>query len=168
MFRKVIGFAVLSLVAVVFLFSSVAMGVSRTQSENLARHCDEVRERLKSVQKNDAKTRVFLGSKYETILNKYIVPLNVRLVENSLSTDGLIDLQNSFAAARAVFSNDYINYQQSLESLVGIDCKVEPDKFYNELSIVKKRRMTMEQDVLKIRNMLTQYVKLITELKGRI
>lgn len=168
MFRRTAGFVVLCLVAMGFLFPGVAMGVSRAQSENLAKHCDEMREKLKTVQKNDAKTRVFLGSKYETILNKYIVPLNLRLVENNLSTNGLIDLQNNFAAAKVVFNNDYINYQQSLENLVGIDCKTEPDKFYNELSIVRKRRMTMEQDALKIRNMLTQYVKLVTELKGKI
>ena len=168
MFRKAVGFIVLCLVAMSFLLSGVARGVSRAQSENLVKHCDEAREKLRTVQKNDAKTRVFLGGKYEIILNKYIVPLNLRLVENNLSTNGLIDLQNSFAEAKGVFINDYINYQQSLENLVGIDCKTEPDKFYNELSIVRKRRMTMEQDVLKIRNMLTQYVKLVTELKGKI
>ena len=148
--------------------SAGVFAVSETQSNLLKEHCDEVSERLKDVQKNDAKTRVFLGSRYETILNKYMVPLNVRLVENNLSAGGLIDLQNSFAETKSVFNSDYINYQQSLENLVAIDCKSEPDRFYNELSITRKRRMIMEQDVLKMRGFLTRYVQLITELKGRL
>lgn len=166
--RNAISLFVIAMVLMASVLSGVAKGISEAQSQNLKEHCDEVREKLKIVQKNDAKTRVFLGSKYETILNKYIVPLNVRLVENNLSSNGLINLQNSFAETRAVFNADYINYQQSLENLVTIDCRTEPDRFYNELSIVRKKRLTMEQDVLKMRNLLTQYVKSITELKGKM
>lgn len=131
-------------------------------------HCATIKDRLKTVQKNDAKTRVFLGGKYEAILNRYIIPLNLRLVENNMSTSGLIDLQNNYVETKATFSNDYISYQQGLEGLVAIDCKAEPKRFYEELAIVKKKRMIMEQDVLKMRNLLTQYIKLVTELKGKI
>ncbi len=168
MVKKVVSLIFCGLVVVVCLFSNATFAISRSRSQNIAKHCDEAREKLRVIQKNDAKTRVFLGGIYETVLNKYIVPLNVRLVENNLSTNGLIDLQNSFAESKSVFSSDYITYQKSLESLVAIDCKSEPDKFYNELSIARKKRMTMEQDVLKMRNLLSQYVKLVTELKGRI
>lgn len=141
---------------------------SQSQEATIVDHCATIKDRLKTIQKNDAKTRVFLGGKYEVILNKYIVPLNLRLVENNMSTNGLIDLQNDFAETKAVFGNDYISYQQSLENLVAIDCKAEPKKFHDELLIVRKKRTIMEQDALKMRNLLTQYVKRVTELKGKI
>lgn len=166
--KKIVAGFVLFGIVLIELSSSGVMAVSQAENEVLVSHCDEVREKLKVVQKNDAKTRVFLGGKYEAILNKYMVPLNVRLVENNLSTSEMIEVQNEFADTKVVFNNDYVVYQQSLENLVGIDCKAEPDKFYNELSIVRKKRMVMEQDALKMRNLITRYVKIVTELKGKI
>ena len=166
--KKIVAGLVLCGAVLIGLFSSGVMAVSQAQNDALASQCDEVREKLRVLQKSDAKTRVFLGGKYESILNKYMVPLNVRLVENNLSTGELSSLQNEFADAKSVFNNDYVVYQQSLENLVAIDCKTEPDRFYNELSITRKKRMIMEQDVLKMRSLLTKYVQLVTELKGKI
>ena len=130
--------------------------------------CETIRSSLKMLQKTDARARVYLGSYYETILTKFITPLNVRLVENNLSNADFVENQNSFVETRRVFSNDFISYQKGLEELVGMNCKDEPDLFYNKLVVVRQKRKIMEQDVLKMREIIAQHVKLVNALKGKL
>lgn len=158
-------------VTTIFVLSLVAIPVSAISDEQKSAvidHCSSIKDNLKKVQKNDARTRVHLGGRYETILSKFVIPLNVRLVENNLSNPKLVENQNNLTDAKSVFSDDYINYQQSLEELVGIDCKNEPEKFYDKLVRVRKKRQIMEQDVLKIRTLISEHVQMVTEIKGKI
>lgn len=142
--------------------------ITSEQQQAIATNCQQIKANLRTLQKTDAKARVYLGSYYETILTKFITPLNVRLVENNLSTAAFVENQNKFAEARIIFANDYIKYQQYLEELVAIDCKSEPDKFYEKLESVRRRRQTMEQDVLKLRTLISDHLKLVNDLKGKL
>ena len=147
---------------------SLASAIAKNQEVYISDHCKEIKNDLKNVQKNDARIRVFLGGKYETIMTHFIVPLNMRLVENSLSNADLVENQNELAEAKALFSNDYISYQQSLENLVAMDCKSEPTAFYEQLTKVRKKRKIIEQDVLKMRSLLSTHINLVTELRGKL
>lgn len=142
--------------------------ITEGQSAAIVDHCDTIREDLKKVQKEDARVRVYLGGYYETILTKFVTPLNVRLVENNLSSADLVENQNDFAAAKALFVNDFVTYQQGLEELVGMDCKKEPEKFYDNLRVVRQKRKVMTQDVLKIRSLISAHIRLVEGLKGRL
>ena len=146
----------------------VVQAIGPDQSAAIAEHCDMIKDDLKKVQKEDARARVYLGGYYETILTKFVTPLNVRLVENNLSSAGLVENQNNFAGAKTLFSNDYITYQQGLEELVGMDCKQEPEKFYDKLTTVRQKRKIMVQDVLKMRNLISEHVRLVEGLKGKV
>lgn len=142
--------------------------ISPNQSAAIVEHCDTIKDELKKVQKEDARVRVYLGGYYETILTKFITPLNVRLVENNLSSAGLVENQNNFAGTKTLFANDFIAYQQGLEELVGLDCKQEPEKFYDKLTTVRQKRKIMVQDVLKMRNLISEHVRLVEGLKGKV
>ena len=142
--------------------------ITEGQSAAIVDNCDTIREDLKKVQKEDARVRVYLGGYYETILTKFVTPLNVRLVENNLSSADLVENQNDFAAAKALFVNDFVTYQQGLEELVGMDCKKEPEKFYDNLRVVRQKRKVMTQDVLKIRSLISAHIRLVEGLKGRL
>lgn len=142
--------------------------ITEEQSGAIVRRCDTIKDDLKKVQKEDARVRVYLGGHYETILSKFITPLNVRLVENNLSSAGLVENQNDFAASKTIFANDFVNYQQGLEELVGIDCKEKPEEFYDKLVTVRQKRKTMVQDVLKMRSLISEHVKLVEGLKSRL
>ena len=144
------------------------MAISENQKTAIVEHCDSIKEDLKKVQKDDARVRVYLGGYYETILTKFITPLNVRLVENNLSTAGLVENQNDFAVAKSLFANDFVSYQQRLEELVGMDCKKEPENFYDKLKNVREKRKTMTQDVLKIRTLISQHFRMAEKLKGKV
>ena len=150
------------------LCSLPCLAVAKNQELAISDHCEEIREALKKVQKNDARVRVFLGGRYETILNKFMVPLNMRLVENNLSNADLVENQNDFADAKTVFSSDYISYQQGLEELVGMDCKKEPGKFYEQLSTVRQKRKTIRQSALRLRSLISTHLKLVDQLKGKL
>ena len=142
--------------------------ISDSQKSAIEKNCETIRDDLKKVQKEDARARVYLGGYYETILTKFVTPLNVRLVENNLSSAGLVENQNNFAGAKTLFSNDYITYQQGLEELVGMDCKQEPEKFYDKLTKVRQKRKIMVQDVLKMRNLISEHMRLVEGLKGKV
>ena len=141
--------------------------ITKEQESAISTNCDEIREQLRAVQKNDARARVYLGGRYETILSKFIVPLNVRLVENNLSNADLVENQNDFAETKAIFNNDYINYQQGLEELVLMDCKSEPAAFYEKLEKVRQKRKIVEQDVLKMRTLVSQHTQMVMELRSK-
>ncbi len=157
------------IMVLVFGFVSIPVSaISDTQKESIIEKCDSIKTNLKTVQRNDSRTRVFLGAYYETILTRYITPLNIKLVEKNLSNAGFVENQNGFASSKTIFANDFTKYQQMLEGLVAVDCKTEPEKFYNELVDVRKRRKIMEQDVLKMRQLISEQTKLVEGLRGKI
>ena len=164
---KKISLIVCAMVMSLCLVGAVG-ATTKKQDAAIVDHCDTIRESLKKVQKDDARIRVFLGGRYEMILTKFIVPLNMRLVENSLSNADLVENQNEFAEAKTVFMNDYIGYQQELESLVGMDCKSEPGKFYEQLTKVRQKRKTIRQDTMRIRSLISTHIKLVSQLKGKV
>ena len=110
--------------------SSFTSAISKEQESAIKDHCGPIKEKLHEIQKEDSKIRVHLGGHYETILTRFITPLNIRLVENNLSTASLVENQNNFAETKSVFSNDFISYQKSLEELIGISNHV---KYVNEI-----------------------------------
>lgn len=164
------GISLYYIILLMFLqvFAPSAMAITEMQSATIVEHCDTIKENLKKIQKADARTRVYLGGYYETILTKFITPLNVRLVENNLSSAEFVENQNKFAKSKVVFASDFVTYQQNLEELVGMNCKTEPERFYDKLSIVRQKRKTMTQDVSKMRNLISDYIRLVEEIKGRV
>lgn len=151
-----------------FCLITPASAISESQGKAIQDHCDSIKEVLKNIQKDDSRTRVYLGAYYETVLSKYIIPLNVRLVENNLSSAKLIENQNSLADARTKFIDDFIIYQQALEEIILQDCHKESQVFYDKLEIVRQKRQTVATDTTKIRELLSSHVKLITKLKQEL
>ena len=144
------------------------IAISDEQKKAVSENCDEIKNDLKDAQKNDAKARVFLGGHYEKFLTDFITPLNVRLVENNLSNADLIENQNKIADTKMLFADDYVGYQKNLEELVLMDCKKEPEDFYYKLDKTRQKRKIVEQDVLKMRTLLSEHVRLANQLKGKL
>ena len=139
--------------------------ISKTQETAISDHCDAMREDLKNVQRADARARVYIGGRYETILTKFVVPMNLWLVEKNMSRADLIESQNAISEAKTSFVNDYVDYQQGLEQLVALDCKNEPEKFYDKLVRVRQKRKKVEQDMQKMAKNLDEYKGRVVKLK---
>lgn len=147
------------------MFCPVAGALSKVQEDAISDHCDAMKEDLKNVQRSDARARVYIGGRYETILTKYVTPLNVWLVEKSLSKADLIESQNQISETKIKFANDYVDYQQGLEQLVAIDCKTQASSFYDKLVRVRQKRKKVEQDVQKMSTLLGEYKNRVAGLK---
>ena len=140
--------------------------ITNEQRSVIMDHCDTIKDNLKSLQRTDSRARVYLGRYYETILTNFITPLNLRLVENNISNTKLLENQTNFVAKRTDFTNDYIIYQQALEELVNVDCKAEPEKFYEKLLVAREKRKIVNKDVSKLRAFTSEQQKLVEGLKN--
>lgn len=142
--------------------------LSDTASGVIIDRCTTIKDDLVSLQKADSRARVYLGGYFETIISEYVIPLNVRLVENNLSTADFIENQNQLTTAKTTFTTDFVDYQRELETLVGIDCKATPSDFYDQLVKVRTKRAEVASDVAKVRSLISDHTKAITALKEDI
>ena len=131
-------------------------------------HCDSIKDNLKNVQKKDRQARVYLGRLYETIQNKLETPLTLRLVENYIPHNSLIENRDSFAERRIRFNEDYVFYQQALDELIATDCKSEPEKFYSVLTKVRDKRKIVNSDVTALRGLVTEQIKIVLGIKDKL
>ena len=156
---------------ILMLFCQPLIGVSaisEAQKTAISDNCEAIKESLKNTQRVDVRTRVYLGGRFETVLTKFITPLNMKLVEKNMSNSSLIKNQGEFANMKMDFTEDFIKYQQALEELVGMDCKNEPEEFYEKLVLVRRRRKTTGQDITKLKSLIMDNVRLVTELRGEL
>lgn len=145
-----------------------ASAITDEQKNSIVDNCVRISDNLKNIQKSDAKARIFLGSHYETVLSKYVMPLNIKMVEKNKSDTGLIGNQNEIAEARVSFSNHFVDYQKGLEELVAMNCKVEPEKYYEKLVSVRDKRKTVASDVQKIDKLMKKNLDLVKKLKENL
>ncbi|MBR2839831.1 hypothetical protein IKE82_00655 [Candidatus Saccharibacteria bacterium] len=164
MLKKYVA-AICSVLVLLCLVAVPVGAISEAQQTVISDHCGAIKEDLKNVQRADARARVYIGGRYETILSDFVKPLNLGLVEKNLSRTELIESQNAILGEKLEFANDYIDYQQGLEQLVAMDCKAEPEKFYDKLVRVRQKRKKVEQDMQKMAKILEEYKAQVVKLK---
>lgn len=140
--------------------------LSEERRGSISQNCGTIRQSLKRLQYSDSRARTYFGAIYETVASKYITPLNVRLVKNDLSSSSLISLQSKIASARSDFSADFIDYSKSLEELISLDCRLEPDDFYAHLRTTREKRAKVAEDMTVLNDLLVSSVKTAEKLKG--
>lgn len=147
------------------LFSTPLFALSEAQQASISERCTSIKHSLKNLQKIDSKNRIYLGSKYEIILSRFMTPLNLRLVKNNMSTTVLSDFQTDFATHRAEFNADFITYSKSLEELIAINCEAHPQKFYEQLEKTRELRAKVQTDIILLSDLLSDYKEHVILLK---
>lgn len=165
---KKTGIWVCLVIGLTVLLALPVGAISEGQKAAISDHCGAIKEDLKSVQRADARARVYIGGRYETILTDFVKPLNLWLVDKNMSRTELIESQNAIAEGKTGFSDDYVDYQQGLEQLVAMDCKNEPEKFYDKLVRVRQKRKKVEQDMQKMTRILDEYKAQVVKLKEAV
>lgn len=132
---------------------------------NISTGCASIQVSLRNLQKNDSKTRVLLGTSYQTLLTNYLSPLNIRLIKNNLPDINLSRIQTEMFTSRNDFTNLFITYSQHLETLISLDCKNQPNEFYYELENVRFLREKLEDSVTKTNNIISLHLQLVDQLK---
>ena len=55
----------------------------------VSQSCSSIKLQLQTVQKNDARMRIHLGQQYETLSNRLMLNLNLRLVKNNIAKSAI-------------------------------------------------------------------------------
>ena len=78
--------------------------------------------------------------------------LNLRLVKNGMANALLAEQQTTFMSERDRFKNDFIGYSQEFETLLNMNCKNEPQKFYKQLEIVREKRADINSSMKRMKD----------------
>lgn len=129
----------------------------------LTQNCDRIKNHLKNLQKNDSRTREYLGKKYEKALSYFIIPLNLSFVKNSVPSADFVELQGEISAKREEFNKSFIEYSQELEGLVGGDC-TDGDSFLKKIEETKLKRKKLAEIVHDLQKMLKDHLSLVQKM----
>lgn len=122
--------------------------LSEQQTSAISQNCPTIKQSLTQLQKVDSKTRTYLGTTYETLVNKFITPLNLRLVKNNRPT--LSSVQSKFTSEQTRFKDEYTTYMRELEELIAVDCQNNPQDFYKKLETVRKKRAELRETTVRL------------------
>ena len=160
--------------AIIFVFSSMQVSavehreLSDSEIGAISQNCASIKIHLQRVQKDDAKNRVNLGSQYETIATNLMLNLNLRLVKNGIANPYLTEQQSTFASERTRFKDDFIGYSQEFETLLNMNCKDEPQKFYKQLEIVREKRADINSSMKRMKDIVSLHYQTIVELEEEL
>jgi len=143
-----------------------ASAISEEQKGAIVQNCASIKQSLRTLQRTDARSRSYLGSAYETILSKFIAPLNLRLINTNQPNANLTTIHSSIIDTRKNFITEYTTYSQALEDLAASDCYNHPEEFYDKLQDTKKKRANVSTTTTNRRNLLSEYLTGVRKLKS--
>lgn len=155
--KKMLWLGALILIIGVSLGGSV-FAISKNREKMIEQNCSNMRHSLKDLQKSDVRNRIYLGTNYETLMKKFILPLNLRLVEESRPESELVEAQAKLQDLRVKFMSQFTNYSQHLEELLGVNCQNEPLNFDRKLNETRKERLVLKETVAQIEKILEDYL----------
>ncbi len=161
--RSISTVSVLSIL--VLVFSIVGAPVLRAQSapltdEQRARvqaECAQIKGSLSQLHASDALLRVNRGQVYESLSSRLMVPFNARLSSAGLDNKAMTTHTTQYASALNSFRTHYIAYEQKLSEALRIDCRKEPDTFYQAVIDARELRNTVHADIEKLHAIITDY-----------
>lgn len=155
-------------VAVTVAMAAPVGALTATQEGAISQNCSTIRKSLKTLQRADSKTRVYLGTTYETLLNNFIMPLNLRLTRDNRPNLTLTNLQTDYVEERTDFAQNFIKYSQNLEELINVDCVNDPTGFYKKLETTRKLRSEVEKSVTKMKKLIGMQFATVKTLKENL
>lgn len=146
-------------------FSTPVEGISEHQRGAISQNCSTIQQTLSQLQKIDSRTRTYLGTTYEAIANRFIIPLNLRLVKNNRPT--LSDIKPHLSLNNPSFVK-LIPIICELESLIVADCKNHPDEFYQKLVITREKRAVLRSATERLSDLSGQQYAAVLDLRSKL
>ena len=173
MSKKISNIVIMSVVFVVCLALSAlacnnktVSAMSSEKSGAISQHCATIKQSLKSLQKTDARSRSYLGSIYETIITKFIAPMNLRLIDTGQPNANLTDLHSVILNVRKEFTQNYTSYSQALEDLLATNCQTDPEGFYQKLIDTRQKRAEVSSLTTSLRNLFSEYLTGVRRIRN--
>lgn len=143
-----------------------AATITPEKIEKIKTHCTENQATLNRLHQTDAFLRTNRGELYRTIGDKLMVPLNRRLASNQLDAGSLLTITADYNKEYRTFFNAYIQYDNAMAKLLGIDCNKEPVSFYNALLDAREKRETLSTSNQAILELIRLYGAEFTDFKA--
>ena len=78
-------------------------------------------------------------------------------MRNGIAKQDIANQQAAFQSERERFRNDFIGYSQELQSLIDMDCKNEPIKFYRQLEKTRKKRADITKSMERMDEIISKH-----------
>ena len=159
--QLIIFFAIVCLAAL----SPLASSASESKISSIPQNCASIKISLQNLQKIDSRTRVYLGTEYENILNNFMTPLNLRLIKNHQDASSLTSIQASFSSEKEFLSRSFVDYSKSLDELIAHDCTSDPSGFYSLLERTREKRAAVRSSFLRLNDEIERHRAAVSNLK---
>jgi hypothetical protein len=116
--------------------------------------CSSTQASLRRLQVLDSNQRAYLGNTFETAIQSFFTPLNLRLVRNGISAPELVSSFPVFASAKTDFSARYVTYARAMDTLLRIDCASNPEAFLEQLAILRNDRNRLRDSVQRLTELI--------------
>ena len=127
--------------------------------------CDTLTTTLRRIHTNDALLRVNIGQAYSGLSSQFMARLNSRLALNRIDSTNLMNTTNLFEEQRSEFTKSYTRYEATLASLLKIDCRSEPVKFYAGLLAARDERAKLSSITQSLNGYVREYQVSVEDLQ---
>lgn len=166
MFKRslVLGSIMALLAGWVVLADSASSADSPSPVDLLPSRCISIKAKLEHIYINETPIRINYGQAYEDLLNKVITPANTRLVANGYAGGEIVNLSAEFSQDLERFRLAYQKYQQQLKLVKQLDCRNQPEKFYQQLVKLREERQQINQKIVDLNSELERYLREFNQL----
>ncbi len=149
------------ILSVVGVFSSVhaetSVAMSSEHVERIRNNCIEAQSSLSRLHASDALLRVNRGQLYESILTKLIAPFNGRAAGNRLDSALLVTSAVDYERELNQFRASYISYEESLSTVLAMNCTNQPVAFYDGVSDARVKRTIVHEHTKNLETIIQAY-----------
>lgn len=137
--------------------SAQSVSLTDDQRSTVKAECAQIKGSLSQLHASDALLRVNRGQVYESMSSKLMAPFNARLSSSGLDNKAMTTHTTQYGSVLASFREHYISYEQKLSEALRIDCRQDPDAFYQTILDARELRNTVHGDVEKLHGIITDY-----------
>ena len=140
--------------------------ISDYQAGLISQNCSSIKLQLQQLQRADAKSREHIGAQYHALSSNLMLNLSIRLAKNDLASAEVSAEQASFTKEHKQFKENYINYSQSFDKLMAINCKDNPQDFYARLKDTQAKRAEVDKSVERLNAIIKDHRETVKKIQS--
>lgn len=172
MLNKLLVIAFILVTVVTFSSTSFAQPADLTSEKRdvVVQTCVSAQTVMQKIQHNDAATRVNRGQSYETIVSRFMTPLNTRSTSNGYNSSAtlLTDTTKRYQQALESFKDHYESYDNAVSSALKTKCKDKPELFYGYVEDARRERQNVATDVGVLSGLISEYQANVLKLRSEV
>lgn len=166
--RFIKRFALIVALLVMLVPDGVAMAQSSSDYLDLVKtRCDATKQLVDQQRRSDLVARINKGRAYQIIIDQQSA-FSLRLRNNKVSADTFDHEQAALQEGVNSFRTAYDRYDDSMASLLNIDCKSKPQDFAQQLVVARSLRQIIGNVVADTDTELARYRQDVTNFKQEI